>query len=238
MTGAARPDISRSVGRAARPLLIVGLALLPRVAAPQADVEARGRYADVARALAPVVERARAERSIPAISLALVEGSRIVWARGFGWSDSAHGIPATASTVYRVGSVSKLFTDIGVMQLVERRELDLDAPVTRYLPDFQPKNPFGDAITIRQLTSHRAGLVREPPVGNYFDDTEPTLEATVASLSGTALVYRPGTHAKYSNAGIAVLGYLLERTRGESFYTYLERAVLEPIGMTESAFRP
>ncbi|MGH7527137.1 MAG: serine hydrolase, partial [Gemmatimonadales bacterium] len=133
---------------------------------------------------------------------------------------------------------SKLFTDIGVMQLVERRELDLDAPVTRYLPDFQPKNPFGDAITIRQLTSHRAGLVREPPVGNYFDDTEPTLAATVASLSGTALVYRPGTHAKYSNAGIAVLGYLLERTRGESFYTYLERAVLEPIGMTESAFRP
>ncbi len=230
----ARPAARLRVG----PVLGLGLALLPRSAVSQAAVEAQGRYTEVARALIPVVERERAERSIPAISLVLVEGSRVVWARGFGWADSAGGIPATAATVYRVGSVSKLFTDIGIMQLVERGELDLDAPVTRYLPDFQPKNPFGGPITIRQLTSHRAGLVREPPVGNYFDDTEPTLAATVASLSGTTLVYRPGTRAKYSNAGIAALGYLLERTRGESFSTYLERAVLQPMGMTESAFRP
>jgi CubicO group peptidase (beta-lactamase class C family) len=130
-------------------------------------------------------------------------------------------VRATASTVYRVGSVSKLFTDIGIIRLVEQHALDLDAPIERYLPNFHPKNPFGGTITIRELTSHRSGLTREPPVGNYFDDDStpaPTLAGTVASLNGTTLVYKPGTHTKYSNAGIAVLA-MLERAQGRSIHT-------------------
>ncbi len=227
-----------SSGYVVRRFLILGTLLLPSTAASQTAVDAEGRYADIASALAPFIERERAENRIPAISLALVDGSRIVWARGFGWADSAASAPATAATVYRVGSVSKLFTDIAVMQLVERRELELDVPVARYLPDFRPTNPFGGEITIRELTSHRAGLTREPPVGHYFDDTGPTLAATVASLNGTTLVYRPRTHPKYSNAGIAVLGYVLERIRHESVYPYIQRAVLQPMGMAHSAFEP
>jgi CubicO group peptidase (beta-lactamase class C family)/D-alanyl-D-alanine dipeptidase len=185
-----------------------------------------------------LVERERAGKGIPAISIALVDGQRVVWARGFGWADSAEHRPATASTVYRVGSVSKLFTDVGIMRLVEQGRLALDVPVQRYLPDFHPRNPFGGQITIRELTSHRAGLTREPPVGNYFDDTAPSLAATVASLNGTTLVYKPGSHTKYSNAGIAVLGYVLERTQRESFYPYLKKAVLDPMGLASSAFQP
>src|SRR3954447_12654295 len=206
--------------------------------AAQDTIQPGSRYQEVARTLAPFIERERAQHHIPAISIALVDGSKVVWARGFGWADSAGGLPASAATVYRVGSVSKLFTDIAIMQLVEQGKLALDAPITRYLPDFHPKNPFGGEITIRELTSHRAGLTREPPVGNYFDDTEPTLAATVASLNQTTLVYRPGTHTKYSNAGIAVLGAVLERTREESFYSYLRHAVLEPLDMRGSAFEP
>ena len=215
------------------------LAALPRPAAAQDSVRAEGRYAAVARTLTPFIEHERVEKGIPAISIALVDGSRrVVWARGFGWADSAARVPATAATVYRVGSVSKLFTDVGIMRLVEQGKLNLDAPIQRYIPDFHPKNPFGGEITIRELTSHRAGLTREPPVGNYFDDTSPSLAATVASLNNTTLVYKPGTHTKYSNAGIAVLGYVLERTQHESFYPYLEHAVLAPMGLDHSAFRP
>src|SRR3954447_16841617 len=206
--------------------------------AAQDTIQPGSRYQEVAAALAPYIGLERAQHHIPAISIALVDGSKVVWARGFGWADSAGGLPATAATVYRVGSVSKLFTDIAVMQLVEQGKLALDAPITRYLPDFHPKNPFGGEITIRELTSHRAGLTREPPVGNYFDDTSPSLAATVASLNHTTLVYKPGTHSKYSNAGIAVVGAVLEKTQNQSFYPYLERAVLEPMGLTNSAFRP
>jgi D-alanyl-D-alanine dipeptidase len=124
------------------------------------------------------------------------------------------------------------------MQQVEKGQLDLDAPVTKYLPDFQPKNPFGKHITLRQLMSHMSGLTREPPVGNYFDTTSASLAETVRSLNSTALVYAPETHTKYSNAGIATVGYVLERTQGQSFYPYLKNAVLEPMGLTNSAFEP
>jgi len=179
-----------------------------------------------------------AVKQIPAISVALVDDQRIVWSKGFGFADPKRKAAASAETVYRVGSVSKLFTDLAVMQLVERGELELDAPVTRYLPDFKPKNPFGGEITLRHLMAHRAGLVREPPVGNYFDDTSPTLAATVESLNRTELVYAPGTNTKYSNAGIAVVGRVLESKSGKPFAPYLRSAVLQPLGMARSSFEP
>jgi len=91
------------------------------------------------------------------------------------FADPEKKIPATADTVHRIGSVSKLFTDLAVMQMVERGELELDAPVQRYIPEFRPKNPFGRPITLRHLMSHRAGLVREPPVGHYFDAKTPSV---------------------------------------------------------------
>jgi CubicO group peptidase (beta-lactamase class C family) len=109
--------------------------------------------------------------------------------QGFGFADPKRKIPATAETIYRVGSVSKLFTDIAVMQLVEQGKLDLDAPVTRYLQDFRPRNAFGRNVTLRQLMSHRSGLVREPPVGNYFETTEPSLARTISqSQSNSARI--------------------------------------------------
>ena len=179
-----------------------------------------------------------ADKELPALSIALVDDQQIVWAKGFGFADPKRKMPATAETIYRVGSVSKLFTDIAVMQLVEQGKLDLDAPVTRYLPDFRPRNPFGEAITLRQLMSHRSGLVREPPVGNYFETTEPSLARTIASLNKTELVYAPETRTKYSNAAIATVGYVLERTQGEPFAKYLKRAVLDPLGLERSSFEP
>lgn len=178
-----------------------------------------------------------ADKDLPALSVVLVDDQEIVWARGFGWADPADSVPATAATVYRIGSVSKLFTDLAVMQLVERGELDLDLPVTEYLPDFRPRG-YDEAPTLRQLTSHRSGLVREPPVGHYFDDTSPSLAATVRSLNETSRVHEPESETKYSNAGIAVVGYVLEVTRGEPFADYLKRAVLEPLGMDRSSFEP
>jgi CubicO group peptidase (beta-lactamase class C family)/D-alanyl-D-alanine dipeptidase len=209
---------------------------IPLAARAQARVEAEGRYAAVARALEPMIEWERRTKGIPAISIALVDDQQVVWARGFGLEGIADSVPATAETVYRVGSVSKLFTDLAIMQQVERGALDLDAPVTRYLPDFTPVNPFGTPITLRHLMSHRSGLVREPPAGHYFDTSGTTLAATVASLSPTTLVYPPGERVKYSNAGIAVVGRVLEATQRRPFAEYLDSALLQPMGMRRSAF--
>src|SRR6185369_4942060 len=166
----------------------------------------------------------------------IVDGDRVVWAEGFGFQDAEKKVPATPDTVYRVGSVSKLFTDIAVMQLVEQGKLDLDAPVQKVLPSFAPKNDSGVPITLRQLTAHRSGLVRESPVGHYFDPTEPTLRDTVESLNRTTIVYKPGTRTKYSNAGIAVVGEVVERIAGVPYSKQIEETILKPLGMANSNF--
>ncbi len=206
--------------------------------ADSGNIEARSDYAEVVHALEPLIEHELKEKGIPSIAVALVDDQQVVWAQGFGYADPDRKLAATASTVFRVGSVSKLFTDIGIMQLVERGKLSLDAPVQTYIPDFHPHNPFGKPITLRELMSHRSGLVREPPVGHGFDDHAPPLADVVRSLNETTLVYPPGAHGKYSNAGVTVLGYVLQQEGGEAFAPYLKKSVLEPMGLHSSGFEP
>ncbi|HEY7422706.1 MAG TPA: serine hydrolase [Gemmataceae bacterium] len=214
--------------------------LLARSFAVRAEpvVPAAKKYEAVAERLSKFIEREVRVKKLPAVSVALVDDQSIVWARGFGFADPKTKAPATAETVYRVGSVSKLFTDLAIMQLVERGVLDLDAPITKYLPDFKPDNLFEKPITLRQMMAHRSGLVREPPVGNYFDPTGPSLTKTVESLNKTRLVYKPETKTKYSNAAIATVGFVLEHTQKQPFARYLWRALLDPLGMKHSSFEP
>jgi CubicO group peptidase (beta-lactamase class C family)/D-alanyl-D-alanine dipeptidase len=213
------------------------LALLPAPSGAQ-TVVMPPQYAAVAQALEQFITREIAAKDVPALSIALVDDQTIVWAKGFGFANPKDKVSATAETVYRVGSVSKLFTDLAVMQLVERGVLDLDAPMSRYLPEFKPGNPFGKPITLRHLMAHRSGLVREPPVGHYFDPTNPTLADTIKSLNQTELVYAPETRIKYSNAAVATVGYLLEQMHKEPFPKYLQRTLIEPLGLKRSSFEP
>ncbi len=215
---------------------LVLLSLAP--ARAQEAVPPALRYEAVARELTPFIRHEVETKGLPALSVALVDDQTVVWAQGFGYADPQAKKPATAETVYRVGSVSKLFTDLAVMRLVERGALDLDAPVKKYLPDFKPSNPFGKEITLRQLMTHRSGLVRESPVGNYFDPTGPSLAKTVRSLNQTELVFAPETKIKYSNAGIAAVGLVLEVTQEQPFARYLSRTLLAPLGMKRSSFAP
>ena len=187
------------------------------------------------------------QKRLPAFSMTLVDRDRIVWSHGTASADpkaldsskagSTRSRAIDNQTIYRVGSISKLFTDVAIMQLVEQGQLDLDKSVQSYLPDFAPTNPFGGSITLRQLMSHRAGLVREPPVGHYFDPTQPSLHATVQSLNQTSLVYAPDTRTKYSNAGITVVGAVLEKVCGRSFNEHIKQAILQPLGMHSGTFQ-
>jgi CubicO group peptidase (beta-lactamase class C family)/D-alanyl-D-alanine dipeptidase len=204
--------------------------------AAEPNAPAAKEYETLAAALEKMIQHEMAEKGLPAVSIALVDDQKIVWSKGYGYADPAARKRATAQTVYRVGSVSKLFTDLAVMQLVERGTLDLDAPITRYLPDFKPANPFGIPITLRMLMSHRSGLVRESPVGNYFDPDEPSLAKTVLSLNRTELVYAPEMKTKYSNAGLATVGFVLEETQKKPFAKYLYQTLLDPLDMKHSRF--
>lgn len=246
-------DAGRSGGQTAamrHPWLVAFAALaLPAAAqqaAQQGTQQAALRHGQLRADLSAFVGRQLADKELPAVCLAMVSvdpatGEEWSWARGFGTASprdrSEQGrVPAGPDTVHRVASISKLFTATAAMVLAERGRLDLDAPVQRYLPDFAPKNPFGGEITTRLLLGHRAGIVREGPVGHYFDAGEPDLAATVQSLNDTALVHAPGSAYKYSNPGIGVVGRVIEEVTGQPFETAVEELVLAPLGMTDSSF--
>ncbi len=215
------------------PVAVLLLALaFPAFAQNPAD-----RYAPAVEQLKALVEREAKDKDLPALAIAIVDDQTVIWTHAVGHQDAAKTVPASAKTVFRVGSVSKLFTDVAIMRLVERGDLDLDAPVSKYLPTFQPKNPFNKTeVTLRHLMAHRSGLIRESPIGSYFDPTEPTLAKTVESVNGLDLVYPPGEKIKYSNAAIAAVGMVLEKTQDVKFETYLTKSVLDPLLMKDSSF--
>ena len=210
----------------------------PPTAKVAVSVNAAENYQEIVVELENMIQAEIQAKGLPALSISLVDDQSVVWSAGFGVENSREGIPATSETIYRVGSVSKLFTDIAIMKLVEDGAIDLDEPVSTYIPSFKPMNGYNAAITLRQLMSHRSGLVREPPVGHYFDDTEPSLSQTVESLNQTELVYAPEERIKYSNAAIAVVGYVLEVLQGREFAEEIKESVLAPLGMTSSSFAP
>lgn len=224
------------MSRTMRSLYLVALLSACAASGPRpATIPVSPGYEAVAAELTRCIEHERSSKELPAISIALVDGGEVVWATGFG--EARPGVPADASTIYRVGSVSKLFTDMALMQLVEEGTIDLDEPVQRLVPTFDP-GPGAEGVTFRQLTAHRAGIVREPPVGNYFADDEPSLAATVDSLNGTGFRASPGSLTKYSNAGIAVLGRALELHHRQPYAQLMQERILDPLGMPGAAFEP
>ncbi len=219
-------------------LVVILLPRSPEARAYEPTVRAAKGYEEIAGKLEDLINHEVKEKGLPAISIALIDDQKTVWAKGFGYQDPNKKVMATADTVYRVGSVSKLFTDLAVMQLVERGVLDLDERITKYLPNFKPVDPFGKPITLRQLMAHRSGLVRESPEGHYFDPEERSLTRMVSSLNRTELLHEPGSKMQYSNAGISVVGAVLEETQKQPFARYLSKSLLAQLGMKHSSFEP
>jgi len=202
------------------------------------NIEVISGYESVVEKLEDAINYEIDNKDLNAISMVMVDDQQIIWAKGFGYEDPKNSVLADAHTVYRVGSVSKLFTDMAIMQKVESDEINLDDPIQTYLPDFNPSNPYNKPITLRQLMSHRSGLLREPREGNYFADDEVSLKATVESIVPSTLIHEPESKTKYSNAAIAVVGYTLESLYQTPYVEYMQKNLLAKLDMSNSAFAP
>jgi D-alanyl-D-alanine dipeptidase/CubicO group peptidase (beta-lactamase class C family) len=216
--------------------IVLAVAMTPAPAAVAASNDAVA-WPKVGAATLVAIEHEQSTRKIPSIMMGIVDRSGLVWSGGAGHADAAGQTRPTPDTVYRIGGLTQLFTGELLRTFAARGAIDFDAPVQRYLPTFQPRNPFGGEITIRNLLEHRGGLVREPPRGSLFDPDPATLAETVASLNATALVLKPGTDYKYSNAGYAVLGRVLEVVGGKSFDELLREGVLVPQQLSKTTVR-
>jgi D-alanyl-D-alanine dipeptidase/CubicO group peptidase (beta-lactamase class C family) len=214
--------------------VVVAASLMPAIATAAAPIT-DGVWTRAGEAALVAATQERAARDIPSIMIGVVTRDGLVWSGGVGHADAEGKAAVDANTIYRVGGLTQGFTAELLRAFVSRGTLDLDASVQRYLPSFQPRNPFGGEITLRQLLEHRSGLVRMPPKGNHFDMEQATLADTVTSLNGTALVVQPGTAYKYSDAGYAVLARVLEVVGGKSFEQLLADEVFTPKAMTHAS---
>src|ERR1700678_3194027 len=168
--------------------------------------------------------------------VAVVKDGTILTERGFGYSDVAKRTPVDPKlTLFRPGSVSKLFTWTAVMQLVEQGKIDLDADVNRYL-DFRIPPRAGLPITMRNLMQHTAGFEEQVKGLISEDPKAPGLEALLKQWVPER-VFAPGATPAYSNYGAALAGYIVQRVSGESFNDYVEKHLFAPLDMQHSSFR-
>jgi CubicO group peptidase (beta-lactamase class C family) len=181
-----------------------------------------------------------AQKHIPGVAVALVDGNRVVWEQGFGSTDSDGRRPVTVNTIFSVQSMSKIFTATAVMQAVQSGRLQLDVPITRYLSGITVHSAFEphpeQRITLRMLLSHTAGFTHEAPVGNNYEPQPGDFDAHVRSISDTWLRFPVGTGYAYSNLGIDLAGYILEQTSNKPFPVVMHDSLLAPLGMDHSTF--
>jgi CubicO group peptidase (beta-lactamase class C family) len=176
--------------------------------------------------------------NILGLSIALVDGQGVLWSEGFGYTDSNRKTKVTADTLFSIQSMSKSFTATAAMFATQDGLVDLDTPITAYLPDFHINSIFEDSpeqkITMRMLLSHTAGLAHEAPLGGNNDRPTPTFEQHIASISDTWLMFPVGRGYSYSNLGIDLAGYILQVRSGKPFIEYVSEKVFEPLGMSNS----
>ena len=172
---------------------------------------------------------------IAGATVAVVRDGKILFARGYGFADVKQKRPVLAEeTLFRPGSVSKLFTWTAVMQLFEQGKLDLDRDVNDYL-DFKIPDAFGKPITLKNIMTHTSGFEEQvkdlfkaegapPPLGEYLKTHVPRR------------IFAPGTVPAYSNYATSVAGYIVERVSGRPFNEYVDENIFKPLGMTRSTF--
>jgi len=177
---------------------------------------------------------------LPGLSIALVDKYGVVWSEVYGFTDRKKKKPLTPDTIFSIQSMSKTFTATGVMVAVQDGIVELDTPITTYIPDFTVNSRFEEnpqeRITLRHLLGHKAGFTHEAPIGNNNYPDFPSFEAHIDSISDTWLRYPVGQRYCYSNLGIDLAGYILQIVSGKPFALYMKEKVLEPIGMKNSSF--
>lgn len=196
--------------------------------------------ADVDAWLDDTLPAALEEHGIAGAVVAVVHDGAVVTTRGFGHADTGEGgtDPVEVDpedTLFRVASISKVFTATAALQLVEQGELDLDTDVSAYI-DFELNRSYDEDITLRHLLSHTAGF-EERLQGMFAPGDGPVDLREPLATDPPEQVYRPGTTPSYSNYGNALAGYIVQRVSGETFEEYTENHLFEPLGMDSSTFR-
>ena len=217
---------------AVRATVVVLLAPLFLTATPVPSVLATQNQAStMASKIDRYLQTTLRDTAIPGAAVALTRGDQVLMVRGYGHDSTGRAV--TSDSLFRIASLSKSFTALAVLQLVDAGKLQLDDPVQEHLPEFQLDDPRAGQITVRELLDHTSGLT-DAMVPELRRHQPSTPSQATTSLRSAHLASTPGTSWSYHNPNYQVAARLIEVLSGEPFGDYLRRHVLEPAGMTAS----
>ncbi len=164
----------------------------------------------------------------PGLAIAVSINDQLVWSEGFGYANIEKQEPAHRTTKFRIGSVSKSLTSIGMARLVEDQQLDLDQQVQSYLPDFPEKEyPF----TVRQLATHQSGIPHYKATDYFINRHFASVTESLEVFEKRKLKFEPGSDFQYSTFGYVLLSAVMEQASGTPFLEYMDKAIFEPLGV-------
>jgi CubicO group peptidase (beta-lactamase class C family) len=172
--------------------------------------------------------------SLIGVGIALIIDDSVIWKEGFGYADKENQIPFTTKTTLSLGSVTKTFTALGIMQLQERGLINIDKPLIDYFPQFSLKTRNTDIreITVKSVINHTSGI----PNDIFVSEEKDKYTSTVDYLKNEYLGYPPNTISHYSNVGYCLLGHTIFNVSGQDYPDYIQKNILSPIGMNNSGF--
>lgn len=219
--------------------ILIGIQLLLGVTI--SNLSARGPVIDsleVSAFFDGLIQAHLNDQHIAGATVALVQNGNLLFSKGYGFADLEKRVPVDPGrTLFRIGSVSKLFVWTAIMQLYEQGRLDLDADVNTYLSDFKIPATFSRPVSLRDIMTHSAGF--EDRVIGLFARDSTQLEPLGAILARElpARIYPPGEVASYSNHATAMAAYIVEQVSGLSWDDYVEQNIFAPLGMKQTTFR-
>ncbi|MDO8610888.1 MAG: serine hydrolase domain-containing protein [bacterium] len=170
---------------------------------------------------------------IPAMTVGIIYKNEIIFSKGYGYVDINKTIPATTNTCFRIASISKIFTAISIMQLVESGKIKLDSTISTYLPWFNSINdPHLNDVTIRHLLTHTSGITRDGDTLHWIENNFPDLNHLKKYISNLKLPFIANSRWKYSNLGYSILGALIEQVSGITYEDYIQINICQKLGMT------
>ncbi len=191
--------------------------------------------ADAEAFLDGIVPLQLAQQDIAGATVSIVKDGKLLFAKGYGYADVAAKEPVVADeTLFRPGSISKLFTWTAIMQLREQGKLDLDRDINEYL-DFKIPEGFGQPITLKNVMTHTAGFEEQTKDLFAYDTASPNLGEYLKTHIPLR-IFPPGKVPAYSNYATALAGYIVERVSGQPFNQYIEQNIFKPLGMNHSSF--
>ncbi|SIN59834.1 CubicO group peptidase, beta-lactamase class C family [Parasphingorhabdus marina DSM 22363] len=188
------------------------------------------------RAVEALIDAQMTKEAVPGAAIGIVHDQNLIWSHQYGVESLRTGAPVTNDTLFSICSVSKLFTGVAAMNLVEDGKLRLDAPVSDYLGGLrlQDRTKAEEPVTIRNILSHVSGLPRESAKDHWADNSFPDLARLRADIPAHQQLYRPYDHWQYSNLGMSMLGDAVGSASGSDWGQYVREEILQPLGMTRT----